>query len=571
MRDRWNSLITEGLKIMWVSFAFLSIVIWLPQTDRLISKDYSLVSKHITLDENWDIMINNSAYHNVSLNDFCFGILNKGDTVCMQRVLPEDWDITEGALRFGIRQTAVKMYIDDKMIYEYGYDRLYHNKTIGSGLQFINFLDEYKGKTLKIELSLSENRAFTKLDSIRIYEWENAYRSLLTENRIPMFLGSFLVIFGLSTIMITMFAIAFSRKFVRLFCISAFSVCVGLWTLCYHNVILAYSIPLYSKSLIEYMTLYLAPVPLIVYMHENVKNLKSKILRVLYWVLFAVQLIFDMIILSLHTMDIVHCAAALKYMHMIIICHLIYFMVVLVINLKFSQLTNRLYLIGMLIVAVCIGYELAAYRGNRYFGNSLLALKGVSSIGVMIFIFILIITFYINLTEKMMQEAERNSLIKSAYTDELTQLYNRRYCSEYMKKLNKEKHSNYTVICFDLNNLKIINDTYGHAKGDILIKSAAKVISKSFEKQGIVGRMGGDEFIAILKTSHKKEIDLLITQFLHNIVKMNKEVTELNISIAYGYAVSNEINENNIEKIYQIADDRMYENKKQFKAQRNNQ
>lgn len=565
LKNKWSFLIKNGLKVVWILFALISILIWLPQTDHLLSQDYPLISQHISIDENWEIMINDSVYHNASLDDFYFETVSKGDIIVMQRMLPDNWNMDEGALRLHIRQSAVKIYIDDEQIYEYGYNRVLKNKTVGSGFQFINFPKQYEGKQIKIELYVSENHAFTKFDSIQIYEWENAYRALMTENRLPMFLGSFLVIFGLSTVMITMFAVVFSRKYVRLFCISAFSVCVGLWTLCYYNVVLVYSIPLYSVSLIEYMALYLSPLPLIIYMYENVKKLKNKILKAVYWMLLAIQIIFDVVILTLHTLDMLHCAAVLKYMQVIIICHLVYFTVVLLMNLKSSHLINRLYLVGMLIIIGCIGYDMISYYCNRYFGCSYLTLKGVSAIGVMIFIFILIVTFYMNLTEKLMRETERTFLIKSAYTDDLTQLYNRRYCAEYMKKINDNNDFDYTVISFDLNNLKTMNDTYGHAKGDILIRSAAEVIADTFEQHGIVGRMGGDEFIAILPTSHKKEVERLIDEFSANISKKNQQENDLNLSISYGYALSCELQEKNIEKLYQMADDRMYENKKEYK------
>lgn len=551
--------------ILWIAYAIMSIVCWLPRVDDILSKDYSEVSSHVSLDDNWEIEMDGSAYQNVSLDDFRFAAVKKGDRITMQRTLPENWDIVEGALRLHIRQYAVELYIDDQLIYEYGEDRVRENKTVGSGFQFIEFPDQYKGKNLRIELCVSENNAFTRFDSIRIYKWENAYRALLTENRLPMFLGSFLVIFGLSLLIITMFAVLLSRKYIRIFCIAAFAICVGLWTLCYYNVILVYSVPLYSVSLVEYMALFLSPLPLIIYMYENVKNLNSKICNIIYWILFSVQLIFNLVTITLHTLDIVHCAAVLKYLQILIAAHLIYFTCVLIKNLKFSKKINQLYLIGMLVIVGCVGYDLIDYYCNRYFGYSLLELRGVSAIGVMIFIFVLIFAFYINVTEKMMQETERNSLIKSAYTDELTQLSNRRFCSEHMQKVNDEGISEYTVFCFDLNNLKVMNDTFGHAKGDILIKSAADVISKTFKDYGIVGRMGGDEFIAILDTDRKDEIEELTSQFHANIDTKNQEVPDLNLSISYGYAISKEAEGKNIEKIYQIADDRMYENKKEYK------
>ena len=302
-----------------------------------------------------------------------------------------------------------------------------------------------------------------------------------------------------------------------------------------------------------------------IYMYGHVKNLKSKVLKVIYWILFTVQLVFDLVFIGLHTMDIVHCASVLQYFQVIIICHLIYFMLIDLKNLKSSQLMNRFYLVGLLIVAVCIGYDLFVYYEERYHSAAIASFRGLSALGMMFLVFILIISFYMNLAHKMMQDAERSLLLKSAYTDELTQLHNRRYCSEQMVQLNEDKTAEYTVISFDLNNLKTVNDTYGHAKGDILIKSAADVIGKTFEEQGFVGRMGGDEFLAVLLTADKKRIEGLMEQFKSNILKKNQEVEDLDMSISCGYASSNEIEDRDIEKIYQKADDRMYADKKQYK------
>lgn len=272
--------------------------------------------------------------------------------------------------------------------------------------------------------------------------------------------------------------------------------------------------------------------------------------------------------LTLHSMDIVHLAAMLPYMVGNIVCCLFYFSVVIFINFKFSRATDRLYMIGMLTIIFCTVYDLIGYGGDRYYGYSILTrVKGVSSIGVMVLIFILFLSFYFDVTQKMMQETERNSLIRSAYTDELTQLYNRRYCMEHMNRLREEGAADYTVICFDLNNLKTVNDTYGHAKGDVLIKSAAEVLKETFAKQGIVARMGGDEFIAVLDTADKDKAAECMERFQQNIHRKNDQVKDLNLSIACGYASCLEM-EADIEKVYQMADDRMYEHKKQMKMGR---
>lgn len=325
-----DTLFRKFIKVFWVVYAIASVIVTISKADALITKDYPVISQHVSLDDSWDVTINNNDYHNISIGDFQFQPVDKGDNITLQRILPENWDIIEGALRIHIKQSSVRMFIDNELIYEYGYNRARQGKTLGNGYLFINFPSKYKGKTLKIQLTVTEDNVFTKFDSIRIYEWENAYRVIMTENRIPMFLGSFLVILGIVAGVITIFALYNSIKFLKLFCVTMFSICMGLWTLCYYKVILIFSIPLYSVSLIEYISLYLAPLPVTIYMHEDVQKLKNKVIKLFYKILVTIQLITVVTTMILHTLDIVHFAATLKYMHTIIFCSLIYFFIVLV-------------------------------------------------------------------------------------------------------------------------------------------------------------------------------------------------------------------------------------------------
>lgn len=552
-------------KVFFIVYALISICFTTLFIDGLLSRDYSDISQFETLIDGWDVTINDRVWQDVSLDDFRFDPVNKGDTITMTRIFPADTDCIGHALVLQIRQSAVTVYLDGEPIHTYGWDRIDRRKTVGSGYLPVDLPDNYAGKTLTLELTAAEDKAFSRFDPIRIYEWKNIYRAILTENRVPLFLGCFLTIFGLVACCITVFAMFFSGKFSRILCISLFSICIGLWTLCYYNVLLIFSMPLYTICLLEYLTLYLAPIPLVIYMREDVLALNRPFMYAVYQILLALQIFATTLFLGLHAVDLVHCAATLKYMQVLILCNLLYFIIVEFMNLRVSrQLVHRLFLIGMLALSGCVGYDLLFYYFDRYRGISISSTKGIASVGLVVFIFLLLVSFYINLTQKMMQETERNFLIKSAYTDELTQIHNRRYCMEYMNGIKDMENPRYTVFCFDLNNLKTTNDTYGHAQGDILIRSAAQVIVDAFEPHGIVARMGGDEFIAIAETDDSEKISAIIGEFRNNIQRKNEEIPNLNLSIAFGYA-SCSPKEYNIEKIYQIADDRMYENKQATK------
>lgn len=557
------------LRTVWIAYALFSVILVICLANNLICKDYNVISNHMILSNNWDISINGTLHEKVSLEDFSFDTLKKGDTIVMETTLPDNWTYTEPALCIHIRQTALNMYIDDTVVYQYGQDRLAQNKTVGSGIQLVPFSNDYKGRQLKLELSVTENRPFTQFDSLWLGEWHNLYRCLLTDNRLPLLLGCFLVVFGILVTLISIFAVTLSKKYASVLCLSIFSICIGLWTLCYHNVLIIFSIPLYSISLMEYMTLFLAPLPIIGYMYGYVKQLKSKGLMTCYFFLFGLQLILTVTAITLHTTDIAHGAALLIYFQIIFTCHSLFFTHVLRKGLKNNYAKHHYYTIGLLAVVVCIVYDLLNYCVQRYLGIKILNLNGISSLGIIIFLLILILDFYYDTTQKMMEEKEKALLIKLAYTDELTQINNRHFCTEYMNKIMNEHTSDYAIINFDLNGLKKANDTYGHLRGDILIQAAANVISDAFSSYGIVGRMGGDEFIAILKTSDEGQIKSMISALEKLIQQVNDKQQDLNLSISYGYATNHDLDEKNIEKVYQLADTRMYEYKRQYKLKHN--
>jgi len=553
------------LKTVFILYALLSVYFTTRFIDGMFSSEYSAISRYLTLNDAWDVTINDDTWQGVTLDTFRFAPVNKGDTIIMERTFPADTDCTGHALLLQIKQTAVTVSIDEEPIYQYGLERIERNKTVGSGYLPVDLPDDYAAKKLTLAYTVAEDKAFSRFEPIRVYEWKNIYRILLTENRIPLFLGCFLTIFGLVTCCITFLAMLFSEKFTRILCVSLFSICIGLWTLCYYNVLLIFSMPLYTITLLEYLTLYLAPIPLVIYMREDVLALNRPVMYAVYRVLLAVQILATSVFFALHTVDLVHCAATLKYMQVLILCHLIYSVIVESMNLRISRkAVHRLFLIGMLVLSGCVCYDLVFYYFNRYLGVAISSTKGIASVGLVIFIAMLLISFYLDMTQKMMQEKERDFLIKSAYTDELTQIHNRRYCMEYMNRVKELEEQDYTVFCFDLNNLKTTNDTYGHAQGDILIKSAAEVIVNAFEPHGIVARMGGDEFIAIVETNDSEKISAMIGEFTGNIAQKNAKIPDLHLSIAYGYA-SCSPKEHNIEKIYQLADDLMYENKQMMK------
>jgi GGDEF domain-containing protein len=86
-------------------------------------------------------------------------------------------------------------------------------------------------------------------------------------------------------------------------------------------------------------------------------------------------------------------------------------------------------------------------------------------------------------------------ILKIANYDKLTKIYNRNVLSKELKELLENRGS---IIYFDIDHFKKINDTYGHEKGDFVLKELAKIIKENVRKNDIFGRWGGEEFLILL-------------------------------------------------------------------------
>jgi diguanylate cyclase (GGDEF)-like protein len=99
------------------------------------------------------------------------------------------------------------------------------------------------------------------------------------------------------------------------------------------------------------------------------------------------------------------------------------------------------------------------------------------------------------------------NLTNAAYMDKLTGLYNRKYISEVLEvefKRAKALHSPFSVILFDIDNFKKVNDTYGHDGGDyVLSELGAQVKASGLRERDLAGRYGGEEFMVVLTNSNE--------------------------------------------------------------------
>ena len=155
-----------------------------------------------------------------------------------------------------------------------------------------------------------------------------------------------------------------------------------------------------------------------------------------------------------------------------------------------------------------------------------------------------------------------------ATKDQLTGVKNKRAYVSMEEELNQKIKGNYkpkfAVVVFDLNGLKQINDTLGHAAGDEFIKDGCTIICDTFSRSPVF-RVGGDEFVAIVTG---KDYDLLDVR-LDKIQKINKRnLKDKKVTIAVGAAKID--GDSTVLEVFERADAAMYENKRAMKQQLDN-
>ncbi len=146
------------------------------------------------------------------------------------------------------------------------------------------------------------------------------------------------------------------------------------------------------------------------------------------------------------------------------------------------------------------------------------------------------------------------------YRDNLTGLENRMAYEHYAQSLDMRRLRRVSMIFFDLDNLKSINDQFGHPAGDEVLREFSSLLRDSFPTAKKLIRLGGDEFLVVLEANNA---DHLIS-YIHNLVELveqQNKLTKKPYSIEFSYGLVNHEAEESIEYLLKRADQQMYEHK----------
>lgn len=156
----------------------------------------------------------------------------------------------------------------------------------------------------------------------------------------------------------------------------------------------------------------------------------------------------------------------------------------------------------------------------------------------------------------------QESLIYLSYHDALTGLYNRTYFEQAAMDIGRNKETGIGVFTVDVDGLKFINDTFGHAQGDFILIRAARILQSSFRAQDIIARIGGDEFVIIATGIAMNDMEAMYKRIRDNlqneIKKFDEDIIPLHMSVGYAYSAGADTS---VHDLLRKADSKMYREK----------
>lgn len=155
-----------------------------------------------------------------------------------------------------------------------------------------------------------------------------------------------------------------------------------------------------------------------------------------------------------------------------------------------------------------------------------------------------------------------------ALTDSLTGVFNRRYLSAHLPRLMEraaEGNKSVSALLFDIDHFKIVNDTYGHDVGDVVLQEVAARAGRNLRTFDLVARLGGEEFVVVLPDTDAESARTVAERLRHRIGDTPFQVPgvaePLAVTVSVGYAVAGRIGDTG-EALLKRADEALYEAKR---------
>lgn len=458
-------------------------------------------------------------------------------------------------IAFYTNHQNVTVYCNSARFYELKQTNSPWGHTTGSVWNFIHLPYE----TTEVHIVLEQVYESYAMDDFSILAGNDReiYCSLLKDSAFAMACSIIIVVIGAALMIIWMIVRNKTTAVSNVFYLGILAILFGLWSF---NETVGATIIFKDRvacSFAAFILLKMLAPTFILFAREFASTPHGPV-----WEVFSRFIVVEAVVtVSMHMVGIIDLKETVWTTHIILIFSLLYTIGIVVIAFCKKKITEhvKVYIFAGIVVVVAV----IAVFVNYYTGGNGADIAG--RIGF--FIFALLASSQTAIQAlKMMEKGKYAAIYEElAITDSLTGLYNRNAYQIDTKKI--EELTGFMILTFDLNDLKICNDTKGHTQGDQYIITAAKMIERLLTPYGRCYRIGGDEFCSIVRNGATCPVDDLLLKLEMEQVKYNANLDPdgYPIRIAAGYAMYDPESDADIEEMRSRADTNMYQNKKQIK------
>lgn len=451
----------------------------------------------------------------------------------------------ENYLAFYLVHHYAQVYTDGEMIYSLmPQDGKKVTKTVGCNWVMIPLHSEDAGKEIKIIVTpVYESVAGRDVEFLTGSRY-SIFVSRIKNDALDIILSTLAIIAGAVFLSIALFCLIQKKSVSPLLYLGTFSVCIGLW-----KIMDIRSMPLLFPwnpllaSQISLNALSLSVVSFAAFIRKQFSEKKYLLMEIAY-TLSAIAVTLQILLQITGLADL---RETLLASHIMIVLTVTAVLQLIIAEWRAGQ-TDRRVVITFICFLLCsagvlIDLLLFYLRGSSYeILNTLI-------------IFLIYITIMGSMSVMDMNQ--------KANIDFATGLFNKNRCKELLTDETIIQES-VCLMMFDLNELKKINDTFGHETGDLLISNFAGILKKNLPSSAFLGRYGGDEFIAVIKKCDKAKAEKIVAALSDNAGKYNASDAPVKLSYSVGYALSTDYPQCTMALLMEEADFYMYKDKRHY-------
>ena len=480
--------------------------------------------------------------------------IEAGKTMRIRRMITDVSD--DDIICFRTDHTSVKASVDGEVIYSFGWDEnIPLGNTPGSVWHLINLKKEYEGKRIIIEFNCAYGKYSGMVRDVVMGKSGDIYLYILKDSMPLFLLSSIPFILGIVLIIVYIIGVRMLRMRELLY-LGAYLIINAIWGFTESRFMQFYFGNAFALQMLNFIIFALAPL-------GAVMALKSiNLIRKHFGIVFGIVFGCVVLVVGLQLFEIKDFFETIGIVHVSILlgCGIIF-----VDNYKEYSVTKnkdfRYIFAAFMVLFWSSVLDMVEFYTFDTLGNGFFF-----RIGSLLFALILGIWAVEQALMVQKDSAEREAFMKMAFTDNLTGLLNRRSFDSDLRDIELDKVKA-LVVMIDLNNLKKINDNYGHQSGDEAIKCIADKIKIFRDKGELCYRTGGDEFCVICKKLTVNEVISICEDIIMKLLK-EKVVNGVTLSMAYGYKMYDPDKYDTIEQTVSQADEMMYTKKQNMKAGR---